>query len=296
MEKIAFLGLGTMGANIARNLLNRGYPLTVYNRTVERARELQRAGAKVASTPKEAAAGVDVIMMMVSDDAAVEEVVFGKNGVLEGIVAGQVVVDMTTAHPSTSLKEAQAFHARGVGFLDAPVFGSKNESRDAGLWLLIGGKKEIVDRIMPIFKAISATQHHMGENGKGTSMKLVGNLLVAAQLEALGEAMVLAIKAGLRVEDVLGVLAVTDFRSPIFTSTGDALARRDFGPSFYLKLMYKDANLIGKFAEDLRSPIPAAAVTREIIKSAVNKGYGDENASALIRVLEDLGEVEVHYE
>jgi 3-hydroxyisobutyrate dehydrogenase-like beta-hydroxyacid dehydrogenase len=237
----------------------------------------------------------DVIMIMVSDDAAVEEVVFGEDGVLAGVKEGQVAIDLTTVYPTTSLAEAQAFIARGVDFIDAPVFGSKNESRDAGLWIVIGGEKAAVDRIMPIFRAISATQHYMGKNGKGSAMKLVGNLVVAAQLEALGEAMILATKAGLNAEDVLGVLAVTDFKSPIFDGVGEALARRDFSPSFYLKLMYKDANLIARFAEELMSPIPASAVTREVIKAAVNKGYGEENASALIRVLEELGQVEVKY-
>jgi 3-hydroxyisobutyrate dehydrogenase-like beta-hydroxyacid dehydrogenase len=180
--------------------------------------------------------------------------------------------------------------------LDAPVFGSRSESRDAGLWIVVGGKKKVFDKLMPVFQSISATQHYMGPNGKGASMKLVGNLLVSMQLEAIGEAMILATKAGLNARDVLGVVNVTDFKSPIFAGVGDSLARRDFSPNFYLKLMLKDANLIAGLAQELNVPIPAAAVVRETIKGAVNKGYGDLNASALIRNLEEQAGVQVKYQ
>jgi len=295
MEKVAFLGLGIMGYNVSANLLKAGYPLTVYNRTPERAAGLVNAGAQRARTPRKAVADADVIMIMLSDDKAIEGVVFGPDGVLEGVRAGQVAIDLTTCMPKTSLREAAAFNAKGVEFLDAPVFGSKGESRDAGLWIVSGGKREIFDRMLPLFKVISATQHYMGENGKGTSMKLCGNLVVASQLEALGEAMTLATKAGLNAEDVLGVLHVTDFKSPIFDGVGDALARRDFSPSFYLKLMLKDANLISSFAQELNVPLPASAATREVIKTAVNRGWGDENASAMIKVIEQMAGVEVKY-
>jgi 3-hydroxyisobutyrate dehydrogenase-like beta-hydroxyacid dehydrogenase len=295
MEKVAFLGLGIMGYNVSANLLKAGYPLTVYNRTPERAAGLVNAGAQRARTPREAVADADVIMIMLSDDKAIEGVVFGPDGVLEGVRAGQVAIDLTTCMPKTSLREAAAFNSKGVEFLDAPVFGSKGESRDAGLWIVSGGKREIFDRMLPLFKVISATQHYMGENGKGTSMKLCGNLVVASQLEALGEAMTLATKAGLNAEDVLGVLHVTDFKSPIFDGVGDALARRDFSPSFYLKLMLKDANLISSFAQELNVPLPASAATREVIKTAVNRGWGDENASAMIKVIEQMAGVEVKY-
>jgi 3-hydroxyisobutyrate dehydrogenase-like beta-hydroxyacid dehydrogenase len=295
MEKVAFLGLGIMGYNVSANLLKAGYPLTVYNRTPARAAGLVKAGAQQARTPREAVTNADVIMIMLSDDKAIESVVFGPDGVLEGLRAGQIAIDLTTCMPKTSLREAVAFNAKGVELLDAPVFGSKGESRDAGLWIVAGGKREVFDSMLPLFKVISATQHYMGENGKGTSMKLVGNLVVASQLEALGEAMTLATKAGLNAKDVLGVLHVTDFKSPIFDGVGDALARRDFSPSFYLKLMLKDANLISSFAQELNVPLPASAATREVIKTAVNLGWGDENASAMIKVIEQMAGVEVKY-
>ncbi|MEI7988033.1 MAG: NAD(P)-dependent oxidoreductase [Chloroflexota bacterium] len=295
-EKIAFLGLGIMGSNIVRNLLKTGYPVTVYNRTASRAEPLVQVGAHQAASPREAVADAEIIMIMLNDDTGIEEVVFGKNGALEGVKSGQIVVDLTTCMPKTSLREATAFNSKGVEFLDSPVFGSKGESRDGGLWIVVGGKKEVFDRIMPIYKVISATQHYMGENGKGSSMKLVGNLVVAAQIEALGEAMTLAVKAGLDPKDVLGVLDVTDFKSPIFSGVGRALCKRDFSPSFYLKLMLKDANLIAAYAQELNVATPSAAATREVIKAAVNKGWGEENASAFIKVLEQMSGVEVKAE
>ncbi len=293
MKKIAYLGMGTMGRGMAANLVKAGYPVTVWNRTPERCAPLVALGAKQATTPAEAAAGADLIMYCLSDDAAVEDLVWGAGGLLAAVQAGQVVIDMTTLHPATSRKEAAAYAAKGVRFLDAPVFGSKNEAAGGGLWIVVGGDKGLYKEVKPVLEVLSETTHYMGENGKGASMKLVGNLVVAAQLEALGEAMVLATKAGLDPDDVLGVLHVTDFKSPIFDGVGRALVARDFSTHFALKLMLKDANLIARFAQDLNVPIPAAAATREVIKAAINKGWGEENASAFIRNLEEQAGVVV---
>jgi 3-hydroxyisobutyrate dehydrogenase-like beta-hydroxyacid dehydrogenase len=180
-----------------------------------------------------------------------------------------------------------------VRFLDAPVFGSKNEAVGGGLWIVVGGEEALYEEVKPILEVLSETTHYMGETAKGTSMKLVGNLIVASQLEALGEAMILATKAGLDPQDVLGVLHVTDFKSPIFDGVGGALIERDFSTHFALKLMLKDANLIAQFAEDLNAPIPASAIIRENIKAAVNRGWGELNASAFIQSPEEMAGVQV---
>jgi 3-hydroxyisobutyrate dehydrogenase-like beta-hydroxyacid dehydrogenase len=287
MEKIAYLGLGTMGRGMVGNLLKAGYPVTVWNRTAERCAPLVKKGAKEASSAAKAVVGADLIMYCLSDDAAVEDLVWGAGDLLSAVKAGQIVVDMSTVHPDTSRKSAAAYAAKKVRFLEAPVFGSKNEAANAGLWIVVGGDKDLYEKVLPVLKALSETTHYMGGTGKGTTMKLVGNLVVAAQIEALGEAMVLATKAGLDPEDVLGVLHVTDFKCPIFDGVGGALIKRDFEKHFALKLMLKDANLISRFAQDLNVPTPAAAAIRENIKAAVNKGWGDQNASAMIRNLED---------
>jgi len=293
MEKIAFLGLGIMGRGMAANLLKAGYPVTVWNRTPERSANLVEQGARQADTPAEAAAGADVIMYCLSDDAAVKDLVFGAGDLLSGVSGGQIVIDLTTVYPDTTRLEAAAYEEMGARFLDAPVFGSKNEAANGGLWIVVGGDEELYNEVKPILETLSETTHYMGGTAKGTSMKLVGNLLVASQLEALGEAMVLATKAGLDPQDVLGVLHVTDFKSPIFDGVGNALIERDFSTHFALKLMLKDANLIARFAEDLNAPVPASAAIRENIKAAVNQGWGEENASAFIKVLEDQAGVQV---
>jgi 3-hydroxyisobutyrate dehydrogenase-like beta-hydroxyacid dehydrogenase len=287
MKKIAYLGMGTMGRGMAANLLKAGHQVTVWNRSPERCADLVARGAKQAATPAEAAAGAELVMYCLSEDAAVEDLVWGAGELISAIQPGQIVVDMTTLHPSVSRREAAAFAAKGARFLDAPVFGSKNEAAGGGLWIVVGGDKALYEEVKPILAVLSETTHYMGENGQGTSMKLVGNLCVAAEIQALGEAMVLATKAGLNPVDVLGVLHVTDFKTPIFDGVGNALINRDFETHFALKLMLKDANLIARFAQDLNVPTPAAAAIRENIKAAVNKGWGDQNASAMIRNLED---------
>jgi len=293
MANIAYLGLGIMGRGMVANLLKGGHSVTVWNRSAERVQPLVAKGAKAASSPAEAVRGAELIMYCLSDDAAVEDLLWGAGGLMNAVQAGQVAVDMTTVHPDTSLKSASAYAAKGVEFLDAPVFGSKNEAAGGGLWIVVGGKREVYDRVKPVLELLSETTHYMGESGKGSSMKLVGNTIVAFQLEALGEAMILATKAGLNPRDVLGVLHVTDFKSPIFDGVGNALINRDFETFFALKLMLKDANLIARFAQDLRAPMPALSVIREMIKGGVNRGWGEENASAFIKNLEEQAGVQV---
>jgi 3-hydroxyisobutyrate dehydrogenase-like beta-hydroxyacid dehydrogenase len=193
---------------------------------------------------------------------------------------------MSTVHPDTSRREAEAYAEQGVDFLDAPVFGSKAEAQEGGLWIIVGGDEAVFERIKPVLEPLSASVHYMGATGMGTSMKLVGNLIVAAQIEAVGEALILAQKAGLDLNGVMDVLDVVDFRSPLISGIGRSVIKRDFSTSFALRHMLKDANLIAAFAEQLRSPIPETAIVREMLKAAVNQGWGEENASALIKGLE----------
>lgn len=286
MEKIAYLGLGLMGSGMATNLIEAGYPVTVWNRTVEKTEPLVKMGAKKASSPAEAVMDANVIMYCLSNDEAVESVLHSADGVLEAVHSGQIAVDMSTVHPDTSRREAGAYAERGVEFLDAPVFGSKGEAREGGLWIMVGGNEGVFQHVEPILEPLSASTHYMGGTGMGTSMKLVGNLIVTAQMEAVGEALILAKKAGLNPHDVMDLLDVVDFRSPLISGVGRSLIERDFTTSFALQHMLKDANLIARFAEQLGSPTPEASVVRETLKGAVNQGWGDENASALIKLLE----------
>src|SRR6266481_4018459 len=248
---ISFLGVGTMGAGMVSNLLKAGYNLTVWNRSAEKCKPFAKKGARAAESPADAIRDADLAIYMLSNDQAVEEVVFGANGILSGIKEGQIAIDMSTVLPETSLRELEVYAKRGVDFLDAPVFGSKQESAEAKLWIMAAGNKAIFEKVKPVLTKLGQTVHYFGKNGNATAMKLVGNLIVALELEALSEGLVLARKAGLDLSTVMQVVKVADFRSPLLVSNGQNIWKRDFSTSFALNLMLKDASLIEKFGESL---------------------------------------------
>jgi 3-hydroxyisobutyrate dehydrogenase-like beta-hydroxyacid dehydrogenase len=293
IKTISYLGLGTMGGGMASNLLKAGYKLTVWNRSAERSEPFARNGAGVPDTPADAVRDVDLVMYCFSNDQAVEEVVFGPKGILSGIKEGQIAMDMSTVLPALSLREQEAYAKHGVDFLDAPVFGSKQESADAKLWIMASGNKAVFEKVRPVLEHLGQTVHYFGKNGNAAAMKLVGNLIVALELEALSEGLVLATKAGLDLNTVMEVVKVADFRSPLLVSNGQNILKRDFSTSFALKLMLKDAILIEKFGQSLDSPIPALRVVEKNLASAVALGFGNENASAIIKALEKEASVEV---
>jgi 3-hydroxyisobutyrate dehydrogenase-like beta-hydroxyacid dehydrogenase len=293
IKEISYLGLGTMGNGMASNLVKAGYQLSVWDRTAAKCEPFARKGARAATTPAEAVRDADLVMYSLSDDTAIEEVVFGEKGILSAIAAGQIAVDMSTVLPATSLREEEAYAKRGADFLDAPVFGSKNESAKAKLWVLAAGKKEVFEKVKPVLEKLGQTVHYLGKNGNATAMKLVGNLMVALELEALAEGLVLARKAGLDLKTVMEVVKVADFRSPLLIDNGDNILKRDFSTYFSLQLMLKDANLIQQFSQSLNSPIPALRVVQKNLEDAVALGFGKENASALIKAVESEAGVEV---
>src|SRR4029077_5502564 len=293
IKTISYLGLGTMGSGMVSNLLKAGYKLTVWNRSAKKCAPFGKKGARIADTPADAVRDAELVMYCLSNDQAVEEVVFGPKGILSGIKEGQIAVNMSTVLPATSLREEEAYAKRGVDFLDAPVFGSKQESADAKLWIMAAGNKGVFEKVKPVLEHLGQTIHYFGKNGNAVAMKLVGNLIVALELEALAEGLVLAQKAGLDLSTVMEVVKVADFRSPLLVSNGQNVLKRDFSPSFALKLMLKDADLIAKFSESLKSPAPALPVVQKNLQSAVALGFGEENASAIIRALEKEAGVEV---
>jgi len=278
---------------MASNLLKTGYQLTVWNRSVEKCEPFARKGARVADTPTDAVREVDLVMYCLSNDQAVEEVVFGTKGILGGIKEGVIAIDMSTVLPATSLQEQEAYANHGVDFLDAPVFGSKQESADAKLWIMAAGNKAIFEKVKPVLEHLGQTVHYFGKNGNATAMKLVGNLIVALEMEALAEGLVLARKAGLDLKTVMEVVKVADFRSPLLVSNGQNILKRDFSPSFALKLMLKDVGLIERFGDSLQSPVPGLRLVGRNLASAFALGFGKENASALIKALEAKGDVAV---
>ena len=174
-----------------------------------------------------------------------------------------------------------------MDFLAAPVFGSRDESAEGGLWIVAGGPEQAFERARPLLDPLSASLHHMSADaGAGTSMKLAGNLLVVSMVEALGESLLLAKRAGLDLRQVLRVIGEVDFRSPLFADMGASMIERDWTVSFELRHMLKDAHLIDQLAEELHVPLHAGSAARETLKAAANQGFGEENASALVKALE----------
>lgn len=286
MSTIAYFGLGVMGQGMVKNLAKAGHAVKAWTRSGSAhlpADVLQ--AITLCDTPQAALPGADFVMYCMADDAAVDDLVFNTYRIIDDIDPSSIVIDLSTIDPQTTAREVEAMSERGIRFLDAPVFGSRGETNAGGLWIVVGGERSVFDAAKPVLEPISETLHYMGPNGMGTSMKLVGNLLVASQLEALGEALVLAKKAGLNLDDVIGVLDVTDFKTPIYSGVGRGVRADDYSVNFALDLMLKDANLITAFAERLGAPIPATAATREQIKNAVSDGYGALNASALLKSL-----------
>jgi 3-hydroxyisobutyrate dehydrogenase-like beta-hydroxyacid dehydrogenase len=290
MANATFIGLGTMGSGMAANLLKSGHSVTFWNRTPSAGAELEAAGAKRASSIAEAVQDAEFVLYCLSNDEAVKAVVYGEEGIAANVSSDTIVIDLSTIDPNTSADEAAEYTRRGIRFLDAPVFGTRGEAAGGGLWIVIGGDENVFESARAVLDPLSETLHYMGKSGSGVRMKLVGNLLVAAQLESLGEALSLAKKAGLRLSDVLGVVHVADFRSPIYDGVGANVLAGDYSPDFALDLMLKDANLIRDFADRVDVRIPAASATRDVIQRAVEAGYGSENASALIKIIaEDAG-------
>ncbi len=169
--RVAFLGLGRMGSAMARNLLDKGFPLTVWNRSAAACMPLVADGAVLAETPAQAARDAGIVLYSLANDAAIERVAFGPEGVLTGIRSGSVVVNLSTVHPAMSRREREAYDAKDVGFLDAPVFGSRPEAEAGGLWIMVGGEREVYERARPVLAAISASTHNMGGTGRGASSR-----------------------------------------------------------------------------------------------------------------------------
>ncbi|KRE95469.1 2-hydroxy-3-oxopropionate reductase [Nocardioides sp. Soil774] len=289
MATIGYLGLGTMGGGMVRNLVGAGHDVTVWNRSAGRADGLD--GVHEATTIAEAVTGRDIVMACLSDDTAVREVMLGADGVLAHVDPSSIVVDMSTISPALADEEAAAFAGRDVAFLDAPVFGSRDEAANGGLWVVAGGDEATYERVRPVLEAVSETVHHMGGAGAGARMKLVGNAVVAAQLMALGESLTLAKAAGLDLDRVLGVLAVTDFRSPIFDGVGPTVLDDDYTPAFALDLMAKDVGLIQQFGSSVGVEMHGASQAADTLAEAQAQGFGQENASALIKVIANHGGV-----
>ena len=285
MAKISFIGLGIMGTGMVGNLVKAGHQVTVWNRTSSKLQEIEKIGAKTVANPVDLLNDADFFMYCLADDAAIKDVITGGHALAAKVKPTTIAIDLSTIDPQTSEEERLIYEKNGVSFLDAPIFGTKGEARDGGLWIVIGGDEAVFKKSLPVLEPLSETTHYMGKAGNGTKMKLVGNLLVASQIVSIGEALSLAKNAGLDLRKVLEVAAVADFKTPIYAGVGAGVIKGDYEVNFPLKLMLKDARLIQAFAKRFKSPVSIAATTEELAKEGVDSGYGELNASAIVKVI-----------
>jgi 3-hydroxyisobutyrate dehydrogenase-like beta-hydroxyacid dehydrogenase len=284
--RIGFAGLGLMGGRMARNLLRKGFPLTVWNRTAERALPLAAEGATVAATPRELAAASDVVVSCVADPAAVERVVFAEDGVLGAARPGLRYLETSTISPGLMRRIAEALRERGADALEAPVTGSKLGAEKGTLLLMTGGRRETHDELMPVMMAMGSKAIHCGEVGQASVVKLIGNTLISFMLEGLCEGAVVARKSGVSIETLIEVVMASGFASPYYAFKGGQIARRDFDTHFSIDLMFKDQGLMLAEAAASRTPMPGLAAIREVFQSARAQGLGGEDIVAVVKALE----------
>jgi 3-hydroxyisobutyrate dehydrogenase-like beta-hydroxyacid dehydrogenase len=287
-KNVAIMGTGVMGTGMGKVLLEKGYAVSCYNRTKANAEELISAGAIYADTPAKAAESADFIISMMWNKEALDSVMNGESGLIAHAKKGQIFIDMSTQLPETATHLAEELGKKGADFLDAPVHGSKGEANSGGLWIMVGGEKNVYEQSLEVLEKLSETIHYMGGHGNGYATKLCGNHLVSTIVAALCESMVLAKKANLDPQEVLSVWMDSDFRSPVVDGIGNSIISRDFAVSFHLRTMVKDTELIRNFSESLEVPVLLSNIVHEINKVGLNKGYGEENASAVVKVFEEM--------
>jgi 2-hydroxy-3-oxopropionate reductase len=287
-QTIGFIGLGIMGRPMASNLMKAGYPLVVHSRSRGPVDELASRGAKTASSPREVAGQVDVLITMLPNSPDVELVALGKDGVAEGARRGLIFIDMSTISPIVSQKVGKALEAKGVRMLDAPVSGGEKGAIDGALSIMVGGDKAVFDQVLPIFQAMGKTITYLGPLGFGGFTKLANQIIVAVNLTALGEALTLAKKAGLDRELTLKALAGGLAGSRCLDQKTPNYVQNSYKPGFKIDLHYKDLGLIMESARALGVPLPATAVVQELFNALRVKGRGQLDHSAVITLLEDL--------
>jgi 3-hydroxyisobutyrate dehydrogenase-like beta-hydroxyacid dehydrogenase len=269
------------------NLLKAGHTLTVWNRTESRAQELVAAGAKLAKTPREAAADAEILLTMVSDPPALEEVLWGhegkNDGALAGLQAGSIYIDSSTISPALVRKIAAACAERQVRFLDAPVTGGDWGAREGNLVFMIGGDGATLKEVEPILGVMGKKWFHLGPNGAGQTIKLAMNGILALQVGAMAEALALVTRAGLRGEQLVEVMQASMARSGVLDVKSPLMVKGDYKPSFPLRLMHKDLGLMLDLANQLGVALPATAAAREVYSYVKGEAKEDVDYSAVMK-------------
>jgi 2-hydroxy-3-oxopropionate reductase len=293
MLKVGYIGLGLMGKSIARNILKAGFPLVVHNRSRGAVEELAAEGAQAAASPAEVAAQVDVVFTNLPDTPDVELVALGSKGIIEAAHPGLIFVDNSTIKPASARAIAARLAEKGVLSLDAPVSGGDIGARDATLTIMIGGPAEAVEKVMPVFLAMGKTVTHVGEAGAGQIAKAANQIMVAAQMVAMGELIIFAQKAGADPQKV--VQAIKGGAAQCWTL--DVKPPRLFAgnrtPGFKASMQAKDLNIILETAREYGIPLPSAAVDAQLYNAMLQNDMGGLDNSAVIGILEALAGIEL---
>ncbi len=293
MERVGFIGLGIMGKPMARNLLKAGFPLVVHNRSRQAVEELAGEGAKPARSPAEVAEQVDVVITMVPDTPDVERVLFGENGVVEGARKGLVVIDMSTISPSATQAMATRLAEKGVEMLDAPVSGGDVGAEAGTLAIMVGGKRSVFERCLPIFEVLGKSITYMGDHGMGQTTKLCNQILVAVTNLAVSEALLFASKMGVDPARVIEATKGGAAGSWQLANLGPKMVQRDFAPGFMIKLQQKDLRLALEAARQEHLPLLGVSTVHQLFASCEAAGEGELGTQALVKALERLAGTQV---
>ncbi len=296
---VGVIGLGIMGAPMARNLLRAGFPLVVWNRTAARAEPLVEEGAEQAGSPREVAERAAITITMLSDSPDVAEVYRAPDGVLAGVTSREreippVLVDMSTIAPRVARELAQEAAARGAAMLDAPVSGGDVGAREGTLSIMVGGDADALARARPALEALGTRITHVGGSGAGQVVKACNQIVVGLTLEALGEALVLGSKAGVDPRAIVDALGGGLAASRVLEVRGEKLLARDFAPGFRLDLHAKDLGIVLETARELDVALPGAALVAELFEAERERGHGDADNSTVVRALEQLAGHDIH--
>jgi 3-hydroxyisobutyrate dehydrogenase len=286
--RIGFLGLGLMGGPMSANIARAEYPLTVFDVLASKTDALKELGAKVAASPREVAEGSDVVIAMLSDFAVVEQAVFGPDGIVHGAQPGMVFINMSTVAPEDTRGLWARLSDRGIRMLDAPMIGSTIHAKEGTAGIPVGGDEDLFESQRELLSTMGKDLYYMGPSGSGVQMKLCMNLLVAAQIASLSEAMVMAAKAGISKELAGRIIGESNLASNLVSRKIPNIVSGKYAPAFSLKLMQKDLGLIIRTGDSLGVALPATSVIHQLYTSAKTHGHGDEDSSSLYCLLEEL--------
>ena len=293
MKKIGFIGLGIMGKPMAKNLLKAGYSLTVYDIVPERMDDVVEAGAKAGSSSKEVAEKSEVIITMLPNSPDVKEAVLGKNGVLEGAKPGTILIDMSSIAPLASKEVAEKAKEKGVTVLDAPVSGGEPKAVDGTLAIMVGGPQETFDEVEDILSVMGASVTRVGEIGSGNMTKLANQIIVALNIAAMSEAMVLAAKAGVNAEKVFQAIRGGLAGSTVLDAKMPLVLEGSFKPGFRIELHIKDLANALDTAHEVGVPVPLSGAVMEVMQALKVDGKGADDHGGIIQFYEKLAKVEV---